>query len=207
MSCHAAWVLPGRLVLVCGLPGSGKTITGIRLEHEQRAVRLCPDDWMAQLHVDLWDTALRSAIEAAGFSEAAAAQLAGSAVMPARTAGVAVAAAVVVAANRRPTRGGFVQSSSAPQSMKLRVMPAWTMAGPPTSTTVVAAASSPAHRTRIRPDISGSFHGGHLPPPLLRCAHRPRMDRVRHAAPPPTVGRGAISLRWRDDLGRPPEAR
>ena len=54
-------------------------------------------------------------------------------------------------------------------------MPAWIIAGAPSSAAVVVAASRPAHRRRTRPDISGSFHGGHLPPPLLRYDHRARI--------------------------------
>jgi hypothetical protein len=65
---------------------------------------------------------------------------------------------------------------STPYSSARNVMPAWIIAGAPTKAAVVAAASSPAHRRRIRPDISqGSFHGGRLPPPLLRCNHRQRI--------------------------------
>jgi hypothetical protein len=41
---------------------------------------------------------------------------------------------------------------------------------------VKTAASRAAHGRRIRPDISGFFHGGHLPPPLLRSSHQPWMD-------------------------------
>jgi hypothetical protein len=51
------------------------------------------------------------------------------------------------------------------------------MAGVPTRAAAVVAASSPAHKRRIRPDITGSFHGGHLPPPLLRYTYRPRIIR------------------------------
>lgn len=37
---------PGTLVLVCGLPGSGKTTLAKQLEEERNAVRMCPDDWI-----------------------------------------------------------------------------------------------------------------------------------------------------------------
>lgn len=36
----------GTLVLVCGLPGSGKTTFAKHLEAERNAIRMCPDDWI-----------------------------------------------------------------------------------------------------------------------------------------------------------------
>jgi hypothetical protein len=68
--------------------------------------------------------------------------------------------------------------------------------------------SGPEEAANSSSHVGGSFHGGHLPPPLFRRGDRPRMVRVRHrgAAPRP-VSQGAVSLRWCDDLGRPPEAR
>lgn len=36
----------GTLVLVCGLPGSGKTTFAMRLATERNAIRMCPDDWI-----------------------------------------------------------------------------------------------------------------------------------------------------------------
>lgn len=44
-----------RLFIVCGLPGAGKTTTATQLAAEQHAVRMCPDEWMEQLGIDLWD--------------------------------------------------------------------------------------------------------------------------------------------------------
>ncbi len=53
----------GRLVIVCGLPGSGKTTEAKRLESEYGAVRLCPDDWMEGLRIDVFDETARDRIE------------------------------------------------------------------------------------------------------------------------------------------------
>lgn len=55
--------MTGRLILVCGLPGSGKTTLARSLEQEQFAVRLCPDEWMQSLHVDGYDNAARARVE------------------------------------------------------------------------------------------------------------------------------------------------
>jgi predicted kinase len=53
-----------RLIIVCGLPGSGKTTHAKALEGQLRAVRLSPDDWMDALSLDLWDEERRAKIEA-----------------------------------------------------------------------------------------------------------------------------------------------
>src|ERR1700753_3609188 len=53
----------GRLIIVCGLPGSGKTTHAKRLERELRAIRFCPDEWITALGGGLWETNLRSPIE------------------------------------------------------------------------------------------------------------------------------------------------
>jgi predicted kinase len=53
-----------RLILVCGLPGAGKTTLAKQLERTQRAVRFCPDEWMEELTIDVWDEARRAKIEA-----------------------------------------------------------------------------------------------------------------------------------------------
>lgn len=34
--------------MICGLPGSGKTTLAKRLEVSENALRLCPDEWIAQ---------------------------------------------------------------------------------------------------------------------------------------------------------------
>ena len=52
-----------RLILVCGLPGAGKTTLARRLAAEVPAVRLCPDEWMTELGFDLFDEAARERIE------------------------------------------------------------------------------------------------------------------------------------------------
>lgn len=44
-----------RLVIVCGLPGSGKTTLAKALESKVKAVRFSPDEWMDALSVDIYD--------------------------------------------------------------------------------------------------------------------------------------------------------
>ncbi|WP_122261877.1 AAA family ATPase [Ornithinimicrobium cerasi] len=51
------------LVIVCGLPGSGKTTAATRLARERGAVRLCADEWMQQLRMSLWDVEAREGVE------------------------------------------------------------------------------------------------------------------------------------------------
>ncbi|HEU0026598.1 MAG TPA: ATP-binding protein [Ktedonobacterales bacterium] len=41
-----------RLIILCGLPGSGKTTFARRMESALPIVRLCPDDWMADLGIN-----------------------------------------------------------------------------------------------------------------------------------------------------------
>ena len=52
--------MAGRLILLCGLPGSGKTTTMETLD----AVGLSADGWMRALGADLWDQATRGRVEA-----------------------------------------------------------------------------------------------------------------------------------------------
>jgi predicted kinase len=54
----------GRLIIVCGLPGAGKTTLAKSLESHSRAVRLSSDAWMDALDINLWDERSRAKIEA-----------------------------------------------------------------------------------------------------------------------------------------------
>src|SRR6266542_2035012 len=53
-----------RLIIVCGLPSSGKTTLAKRLEGRLRAIRFSPDEWMEALSLDLYDEGRREKIEA-----------------------------------------------------------------------------------------------------------------------------------------------
>ena len=53
-----------RLIIVCGLPGSGKTTLAKVLESKLRAIRFSPDEWMDALSLDLYDEERRGKIEA-----------------------------------------------------------------------------------------------------------------------------------------------
>jgi predicted kinase len=52
-----------RLILVCGLPGAGKTTHATALERELHAVRFSADDWMNALGIDIYDEPQRQKIE------------------------------------------------------------------------------------------------------------------------------------------------
>jgi len=53
-----------RLIIVCGLPGSGKTTLAKVLESRLGAVRFSPDEWMDALSLNLWEEEMRGKIEA-----------------------------------------------------------------------------------------------------------------------------------------------
>jgi predicted kinase len=55
---------PPRLVLMCGLPGAGKTTLARRLAPALPAVRVCPDEWLADLGLDPFAFDLRHLLEA-----------------------------------------------------------------------------------------------------------------------------------------------
>jgi len=53
-----------RLIIVCGLPGAGKTTHAKLLESRFGAIRFSPDEWMDALSLDLYDEDRRGKIEA-----------------------------------------------------------------------------------------------------------------------------------------------
>lgn len=53
----------GRLIVITGLPGSGKTTLARQLAGSSGSVRMCPDDWMMSAGIDLWDADARARIE------------------------------------------------------------------------------------------------------------------------------------------------
>ena len=53
----------GRLTIICGLPGSGKTTLATDLARQYRGVRFSPDDWMEALAIDIWDLDSRRKVE------------------------------------------------------------------------------------------------------------------------------------------------
>ena len=52
-----------RLIIVCGLPGSGKTTHAKQVEPNLHAVRFCADEWMSPIGINLWDSEARQRIE------------------------------------------------------------------------------------------------------------------------------------------------
>jgi predicted kinase len=56
-------IITPTLFLICGLPGSGKTTLAKKIEAEHHALRLTPDEWMAQIVGDGYDEAKRAVVE------------------------------------------------------------------------------------------------------------------------------------------------
>lgn len=54
--------MSGRLILLCGLAGAGKTTLAKRLEVDG-AIRMCPDEWLVALGLDIYDKDARVAVE------------------------------------------------------------------------------------------------------------------------------------------------
>jgi len=53
----------GRLSIVMGLPGSGKTTFAKHLVAKFGGIRMCPDEWMDSLDINLWDSEQRERIK------------------------------------------------------------------------------------------------------------------------------------------------
>jgi predicted kinase len=53
-----------KLVLICGLPGAGKTTLAKQMADELSGIRFCPDEWMEDLGISLWDGVFREKLEA-----------------------------------------------------------------------------------------------------------------------------------------------
>jgi predicted kinase len=60
----------GRLIIICGLPGAGKTTLSIKLAEQLGARRYDPDEWMDCLELDLYDERRRAVIETLQWREA-----------------------------------------------------------------------------------------------------------------------------------------
>lgn len=65
-----AAVDPPTLTLFCGLPGAGKTTLARRLEAEGRGVRMCTDDWQANLGVEHSDTIFHERLQSVLYAHA-----------------------------------------------------------------------------------------------------------------------------------------
>ena len=52
-----------KLFLMVGLPGSGKTTLAKKIEQDESALRLTPDEWIAMLSIDPYARAARTQIE------------------------------------------------------------------------------------------------------------------------------------------------
>ena len=53
----------GRLIVICGLPGAGKTTLARKFEKQLGAVRYAPDEWLQALNLDQYDETRRTTIE------------------------------------------------------------------------------------------------------------------------------------------------
>ena len=53
----------GKLIIICGLPGSGKTTYARQLQARLQGVRLSADEWMEALSINLWDEPQRARVE------------------------------------------------------------------------------------------------------------------------------------------------
>ena len=60
----------GRLIILCGLPGSGKTTLAKSLAQQHDGTIYCADAWTDALGIDLWESAKRDAIEALQWQQA-----------------------------------------------------------------------------------------------------------------------------------------
>jgi predicted kinase len=56
-------VSEARLILTCGLPGTGKTTLATRLAADRGAVRLTKDEWLWALGATPWDEPTREKVE------------------------------------------------------------------------------------------------------------------------------------------------
>ena len=56
--------IAGRLVIICGLPGSGKTTLAEAIARDRQGFLFSGDEWMVALGVDIWDQEFRTRAEA-----------------------------------------------------------------------------------------------------------------------------------------------
>jgi predicted kinase len=61
------------MIVLCGLPASGKTTLAKQIAASRPALRFTPDDWFESLGFDLWDEELRAKVEALQLSVASSA--------------------------------------------------------------------------------------------------------------------------------------